>query len=82
MKVIDNVSVQLKARAGMGGVVPINLTYMLILMPSSETEYDSAHLIINDPSNSFSNLICAMNLYSEPSASPLINEMPDASNPM
>ena len=53
MKIVDNVKVQLKARAGMGGVVPVDLTYMLILMPSSETEFDSAHLIINDPFNSF-----------------------------
>ena len=74
MKIIDAKVEQFKARANLGGVVPINLTYQLIVLNGGE----AAHLTISDAGNNFKNLAVAMNLGEKVNSSTLIDDIPDA----
>ena len=66
MKIIDDIRARFEAKSpgAFGAKVPVGLTYSLVLMPSGldDPAYDACHLTICDPSDTFSNLICAMNL--------------------
>ena len=51
MKVIDGVKERFVA-VTIGGNVPIDLTFTLVLMPSGQPdEYDSGHIMICDKNN-------------------------------